>query len=263
MAKTVTAKAHPSQKDAARQQRKKQARREAKIMLKIERAKKDLQKAQKKLTQSRSNLETHQTHLSDLEAKLKQLRTPQDAQTGEQLQILAPQTSSGEVPELKPEDFHIQEAADEAYQEPLLMPAASTSPQADLEAIEAFHTVSITSVESPDDVASQQETVQTQEEEQAAQQVLDAQTNDTSEPAKGRSDLSTDRTTTTTSSEEQPPTQASSDASSDSVDEQSTSPEAISETDTTTPEEHTTRTSRRRSHRNTQTEAKESNQEEN
>ena len=217
MAKTVTAKAHPSQKDAARQQRKKQARREAKIMLKIERAKKDLQKAQKKLTQSRSNLETHQTHLSDLEA----------------------------------------------YQEPLLMPAASTSPQADLEAIEAFHTVSITSVEGPDDVASQQETVQTQEEEQAAQQVLDAQTNDTSEPAKGRSDLSTDRTTTTTSSEEQPPTQASSDASSDSVDEQSTSPEAISETDTTTPEEHTTRTSRRRSHRNTQTEAKESNQEEN
>lgn len=160
MAKTVTAEADTSQKNEARRQRKKQARREAKIMLKIERAKKDVQKAQKKLTQAQSNLDADQTHLDDLEAKLQQLRTAQKSQAQEAPVAQEPQGSQAgeqlQAPELKPEDFQTQEAINEAYQEPLLMPA-STPPQADTEAIEAFHTASIAPVEGGDDSASEEE----------------------------------------------------------------------------------------------------------
>jgi hypothetical protein len=225
MAKTVTAETDTSQKNEARRQRKKQARREAKIMLKIERGKKAVQKAQKKLTQAQSNFDEEQTHLHDLEAKLEQIRTTQEPQdtSSEEQQDQAPtsQTLSEDLPELKPEDFQTQEAVDEAYQEPLLMPPASTPPQADAEVIEAFHIESIAPAEGRDDIASEAETDQTQESEQSDAQAVDAQTD-------------------TTSPEEQSSTQAEADAPVYLFYEESASPEEITETDTTTPEDTTT-----------------------
>ena len=118
MAKTATTEPDVSQKDEARRQRKKQAKQEAKTMLKIERAKKDVKKAQKKVARAQSNFDESQAYLHNLEEKLQQIRSPQEAQTEE-----APlsQNSSVELPELQPEDFKTQEVSSEAYQEPLLL----------------------------------------------------------------------------------------------------------------------------------------------
>jgi septal ring factor EnvC (AmiA/AmiB activator) len=60
---------------------KKQARREAKLMLDIEEAKKDLKKAQKKQSKTQVRLEERNTTLHTLEARLEELRTqsPQPA----------------------------------------------------------------------------------------------------------------------------------------------------------------------------------------
>jgi hypothetical protein len=118
MAKTATTEPDVSQKDEARRQRKKQAKQEAKTMLKIERAKKDVKKAQKKVARAQSNFDESQAYLHNLEEKLQQIRSPQEAQTEE-----APlsQTSPVELPELQPEDFKTQEVSSEAYQEPLLL----------------------------------------------------------------------------------------------------------------------------------------------
>jgi hypothetical protein len=118
MAKTATTEPDVSQKDEARRQRKKQAKQEARTMLKIERAKKDVKKAQKKVARAQSNFDESQTHLHDLEEKLQQIRSPQENQAEE-----APtsQTTPGELPELQPEDFKTQEVSSEVYQEPLLL----------------------------------------------------------------------------------------------------------------------------------------------
>ncbi len=63
---------------------KKQARREAKLMLEIEEAKKDLKKAQKKQSRAQARLENQSASLQTLEAHLKELRTQsQQAETGE------------------------------------------------------------------------------------------------------------------------------------------------------------------------------------
>jgi hypothetical protein len=118
MAKTITTEPDVSQKDETRRQRKKQARQEAKTMLKIERAKKDVKKAQKKVTRAQANVDESQTHLHNLEEKLQQIRSPQEPQAEE---VPTSQTSPGELPELQPEDFKIQEVSSEAYQEPLLL----------------------------------------------------------------------------------------------------------------------------------------------
>jgi hypothetical protein len=115
MAKTVTIEPEVLQKDETKQQRKKQARKEARTMLKIEQAKKDLKKAQKKVTRAQSNVDESQAHLHNLEEKLQQIRSPQEAEAP------TPPTSSDELPELQPEDFKTQEASDEAYQEPLIL----------------------------------------------------------------------------------------------------------------------------------------------
>ena len=53
---------------------KKQARREAKLMLAIEAAKKDLKKAQKKQSKAQARLEERSTTLHTLEARLEELR---------------------------------------------------------------------------------------------------------------------------------------------------------------------------------------------
>ena len=60
---------------------KRQARREAKLMLEIEAAKKDLKKAQKKQSKAQARLEERSTTLHTLEARLEELRaqSPQAA----------------------------------------------------------------------------------------------------------------------------------------------------------------------------------------
>ena len=55
-------------------QRKKQAKREAKIMLALEQAKKDVEQAEKKLATAQGNLEHRQARLHKFEAQLSALR---------------------------------------------------------------------------------------------------------------------------------------------------------------------------------------------
>ena len=77
MAKTASNKNNPSATaDEALQRQKKQARREAKLMLAIEEAKKDLKKAQKKQAKAQARLEAQSASLHTLETRLAELRAP-------------------------------------------------------------------------------------------------------------------------------------------------------------------------------------------
>jgi hypothetical protein len=62
--------------EEALKQRKKQARQEAKLILAIEEANKDLKKAQKKQVKAQALLEAESAHVQTLEARLAELRTP-------------------------------------------------------------------------------------------------------------------------------------------------------------------------------------------
>ena len=75
MAKTTSGTSSSSAGKASKQ-RKKQARREAKLMLEIEGAKIDLKKAQKKQAQAQARLQERSTTLQTLEVKLEELRAP-------------------------------------------------------------------------------------------------------------------------------------------------------------------------------------------
>ncbi len=75
MAKTTSDKPSASAAEALKRQ-KKQARREAKLMLEIEEANKDLKKARKKQSKAQAQLEVRSTSLHTLEAKLAELRAP-------------------------------------------------------------------------------------------------------------------------------------------------------------------------------------------
>ena len=57
-------------------QRKKQAKREAKIMLAIEQVKTKVQKAEQKVARDQGKLEARQTRLHQLEEQLSAVRTP-------------------------------------------------------------------------------------------------------------------------------------------------------------------------------------------
>lgn len=73
---------------------KKQARREAKLMLEIKAAKKDLNKAQKKQSKAQARLEERITTLHTLEAHLEELRSqsPQAATGAESTSLLNEET---------------------------------------------------------------------------------------------------------------------------------------------------------------------------
>jgi chromosome segregation ATPase len=78
----TTSKDKPSASaEEALKRQKKQARREAKLMLAIEAAKKDLKKAQKKQSKAQARLEERSTSLQTLEGHLEELRaqSPQAA----------------------------------------------------------------------------------------------------------------------------------------------------------------------------------------
>jgi hypothetical protein len=75
MAKTTSDKPSASAEEALKR-RKKQARQEAKLMLEIEAANKDLKKVQKRQSKAQTRLEARSTSLHALEAKLAELRAP-------------------------------------------------------------------------------------------------------------------------------------------------------------------------------------------
>ena len=75
MAKTTSDTPSASAEEALKRQ-KKQARREAKLMLEIEEANKDLKKAQKKQSKAQARLEERSAYVHTLETRLEELRAP-------------------------------------------------------------------------------------------------------------------------------------------------------------------------------------------
>ena len=75
MPKTTSDTPSASAKEALKRQ-KKQARREAKLMLEIEQANKDLKKAQKKQSKAQARLEMRSAYVHALETRLEELRAP-------------------------------------------------------------------------------------------------------------------------------------------------------------------------------------------
>ena len=93
MATTRVDKPSVSDEEALKRQ-KKQARREAKLMLAIEEAKKELKKAQKKQSKAQARLEKRSTTLHTLEARLEELhaQSPQAATGAEPTSLLSEET---------------------------------------------------------------------------------------------------------------------------------------------------------------------------
>jgi hypothetical protein len=75
LAKTTSDKPSASAEEALKRQ-KKQARREAKLMLEIEEANKDLKRAQKKQSKAQARLEERSAYVHTLETRLEELRVP-------------------------------------------------------------------------------------------------------------------------------------------------------------------------------------------
>ncbi len=75
--------------EEALKQRKKQARQEAKLILAIEEANKDLKKAQKKQAKAQAQVEAQSAHVQTLEAQVAELRVP-----GPEPEIVAPPQSA-------------------------------------------------------------------------------------------------------------------------------------------------------------------------
>jgi hypothetical protein len=85
--------------DDEQKKRKKQAKREAKVILEIERAKGDVQKAEKKVAKAQAIVEARTAHLRSLEEKLSEMRTPH-----EETEVSAPDVGfdhQGGQPELE------------------------------------------------------------------------------------------------------------------------------------------------------------------
>ncbi|HLZ63289.1 MAG TPA: hypothetical protein VKR06_40670 [Ktedonosporobacter sp.] len=74
MSHTLTDKGNQPSQDDTKKKRNKQAKREAKMMLKVEQIRQDVQKAEKKVAKAQSQLEDYQAQLQDLETKLVQMR---------------------------------------------------------------------------------------------------------------------------------------------------------------------------------------------
>ena len=77
MAKTLIKEEISSSSNGNKKQRKKQARQEAKTMLKLEQAKKDEQKAEKRFAKAQAELEVRRTNTRNIEAKLAEGRNSQ------------------------------------------------------------------------------------------------------------------------------------------------------------------------------------------
>jgi hypothetical protein len=76
MVKTLSNEEVTSSPNGTKKQRKKQARQEAKAMLRLERAKKNEQKAAKKANKAQAQLEAYRMRIHKIEARLAEIRTP-------------------------------------------------------------------------------------------------------------------------------------------------------------------------------------------
>lgn len=83
MAKTFTEDANTTAQDESKKQRKKLAKRAAKLQLRLEEAQKALHQAEQKLAKAHANLDANKTLVRDLEEKLAQLHTPAESQNDE------------------------------------------------------------------------------------------------------------------------------------------------------------------------------------
>lgn len=118
MAKKASAKS-PSNNPAVDEQkkRKQQAKREAKLMLEIEAAKKNLRKAEKNLSKTQALIEVHNAHLHTLETILSEIHT-----SYEESEVSAPDadhdqpTSQPELEEITLSS--IQKNSTSSHQEP-------------------------------------------------------------------------------------------------------------------------------------------------
>ncbi len=226
MAKTQTAQPNTTQQKTDRQGRKKQAKREAKLMLKIEQAKKDVQKAEQRVARAQATLEGSRTQLRDLEQKLNEARASEQPETQT---IQERQTRSPEVQHARNNGASSQEQ----------LSTAPGTPQADTAAMEAFHIASISPSEGRDDIGTAQNTAQTEAEDQSAQQVINAEIGSSFEPAEGREDISVNgekiqATEYSSTNEDQPLTQAESDTTSSPSSEP---PDVIAQTDAPAPDD--------------------------
>src|SRR5438067_13012578 len=77
MVKTLNNQMVTSSPNGTKKQRKKQARQEAKAMLKLEQAKKNEQKAVKKVNKAQEQLDARRTQIHKIEARLAEMRSSQ------------------------------------------------------------------------------------------------------------------------------------------------------------------------------------------
>ena len=80
--KASTKSSSPAAEVNEQKKRKKEAKREAKIMLEIEETKVDIEKAEKKLAKAQARLEARHTHLRTVEADLSEFRTSHEETEG-------------------------------------------------------------------------------------------------------------------------------------------------------------------------------------
>jgi hypothetical protein len=123
MAKKATEAKTTSSQDEAKQQRKKLAKREAKLMLQIGRVQKDMHKAEQKIAKAQANLEATRTNLQDFEDKLVHVRTLLEASNGH---------ASANVDAAPAEAESVAEVVAAQETAAIIEPAASS---ADLEAV--------------------------------------------------------------------------------------------------------------------------------
>lgn len=76
MVQTVQDTVSPPSTDQPITQQKKQAKRDAKMMLKVETAKRNVQKAEQKVANAQGKLQARQARLHQLEEQLSAIRTP-------------------------------------------------------------------------------------------------------------------------------------------------------------------------------------------
>ncbi len=123
MAKTASDKPTASAGEELKR-RKKQARQEAKLMLEIEAANKDLKKAQKKQSKAQARLEERSTYVQTLEARLAELR----AQSLEPAIAAPPQSA-----ELEQEQVELESSIVSSNGKQLASPETGTSTSTDEE----------------------------------------------------------------------------------------------------------------------------------
>jgi len=123
MAKTLNAQQTAPAQDEAKKQRKKQAKREAKLMLELGDARKDVQRAEQKLSKAQSNLEASRSRLREIEEELAQIRDKHTEQPEPPVGTAPVEQSHEQLEEMRVPDpgesYEDKEAVEELHQSSL------------------------------------------------------------------------------------------------------------------------------------------------